>query len=175
MRCLLAILACLLCVVPLQAQAARRDPLTPAQVNQIRDLGGFPNDRVKLYTKFLDDRAEVIRGLSRRAKSPARVTRLDNELQDFTALMDELGSNLDLYSDRRSDIRDALKNLNEAAPRWLGILRTLPGEPGFELSRKEAIEDADDLAGQAKQLLAEQTAYFKAHKKQRGQERAEPQ
>ena len=51
--------------------------------------------------------------------------RLDGELQDLTALMDELGTNLDVYSDRKADIRKALKALNDAAPRWLGILRTL--------------------------------------------------
>ena len=169
------ILACLLMAVPLlHPQAARRDPLTPAQIDQIRDLGGFPDDRIKLYTKFLDDRAETIRGLTSRAKSSARATRLDNELRDFTALMDELGSNLDTYSDRHSDIRKALKELSEAPPRWLGILRALPPERGFDLTRKEAIESTDDLADQAKRLLTEQEAYFKEHKKQSGQEREEP-
>ncbi len=62
--------------------------------------------------------------------------------------MDELGSNLDEYSDRKADMRKALKPLNEASQRWLGILRALAGEPAFELSRKEAIESADDLADQ---------------------------
>ena len=37
--------------------------------------------------------------------------RLDNELQDVATLMDELGSNLDEYSDRHADIRLALKPL----------------------------------------------------------------
>ncbi len=169
------ILACLILVAPLlHAQKEKRDPLTPAQVDQIRDLGGFPDDRVRLYTKFLDDRAEGIKGLTNRARSAARVSRLDNELQDFTALMDELGSNLDLYSERRSDIRKSLKALSEAAPRWLGILRALPAERGYDLARKEAIESTDDLAGQAGKALIEQEAYFKAHRNESGQEREEP-
>ena len=88
--------------------------------------------------------------------------------------MDELGSNLDVYSDRKADIRKALKNLNEAAPRWLGILRALAGEPGFDVARKEAIESGEDLADQAKRLLTEQTEYFNQHKQEQGQERAEP-
>ena len=78
------------------------------------------------------------------------------------------------YTDRNADIRKALKNLSEAAPRWLGILRTLAGEPGFELARKEAIESGEDLADQAKRLLTEQTDYFNAHKEEKGQDRAEP-
>lgn len=175
MRYSAPILICLLLAPPfLHPQAARRDPLTPAQIDQIRDLGGLPDDRIQLYTKFLDQRAETIKGLIHRAKTAARATRLDNELQDFTALTDELDSNLDLYSDRRSDIRKALKELGEATSRWLLILRSLPPERGFDLARKESIESTDDLAGQSMRLLADQDAYFKEHKTQSGQEREEP-
>jgi len=85
--------------------------------------------------------------------------------------MDETGSNLDQYSDRHSDIRKALKPLTEATPRWLNILRTLPGESGFDLSRKEAIESGEELADQANRLLHEQEAYFALHKDEKNQER----
>jgi hypothetical protein len=168
------LLACLCCTVPLFAQKEQREPLTEAQIDQIREAGIFPLDRVKLYTKFLDEHAEVIKGLTNRAKSAQRSRRLDDELQDFTALMDELGSNLDTYSDRRADIRKSLKPLADASDRWLGILRALAGEPGFDLSRKEAIESGEDLSDQAKRLLTEQTEYFNLHKDEQGQDRAEP-
>jgi hypothetical protein len=89
-------------------------------------------------------------------------------LQDFTALMDETGSNLDQYSDRHSDIRKALKPLTDATPRWLSILRVLPGESGFDLARKEAIESGEELADQATRLLHEQDDYFAAHIRRKG-------
>jgi hypothetical protein len=158
----------------LAAQKDKPQPLTEPQIEQIREAGIYPDQRIGLYTKFIDQHAETVKSLSFRAKSAARVTRLDTELQDLTALMDELGSNLDEYSDRKADLRKSLKNLNEAAPRWLNLLRALAGEPGFELSRKEAIESCDDLADQAKRLLTEQTDYFNAHKDEKGQQRAEP-
>jgi hypothetical protein len=164
----------LFCTATCLAQKDKREPLTEAQVEQIREAGVFPDDRVGLYTKFIEEHAATIKGLTARGKSGSRAQRLDGELQDLTALMDELGTNLDVYSDRKADIRKALKGLNDAAPRWLGILRTLAGEPGFELSRKEAIESVEDLADQAKRLLTEQTDYFNAHKDEQGQERAEP-
>ena len=88
--------------------------------------------------------------------------------------MDEDGSNLDTYSERHADIRKALKALTEATDRWLGILRALPGELSFDEARKEAIESGEDLADQAKRLLAEQTEYFNLHKDEQGQDRAEP-
>jgi hypothetical protein len=163
-----------LLAVPLLAQKDKPEPLDEKEIEQIREAGIYPIDRVSLYTKFLNEHADVIKGLTNRAKSPARSRRLDDELQKFTALMDELGSNLDVFSDRHADIRKSLKPLNEAAPRWLGILRTLAGEPGFDLARKEAIESGEDLADQAKRLLAEQTEYFSLHKDEQGQDRAEP-
>jgi hypothetical protein len=159
---------------PLRAQKDKPEPLNDKEIEQIREAGIDPNERVSLYTKFLNEHADTIKSLTNRAKSPARGRRLDDELQNLTALMDELGSNLDVFSDRHADIRKALKPLNEAAPRWLGTLRALAGEPGFDLARKEAIESGEDLTDQAKRLLTEQTEYFDLHKDERGQDRAEP-
>jgi hypothetical protein len=88
--------------------------------------------------------------------------------------MDEFGANLDVYSDRHADIRKSLKPLPEATQRWLAILRAIAGESGFDLARKEAIESGEDLADQATRLLTEQTEYFKLHKDEQGQDRAEP-
>ncbi len=169
-----AALFCLWLVPALLAQKDKPEPLTEAQVEQIREAGIAPNDRVSLYTKFLNEHADVIKGLTNRAKSPARAKRLDEELQILTALIDELGSNLDTFSDRHADIRKALKPLGEDSERWLTILRALAGEPSFDLARKEAIESDDDLADQARRLLTEQTEYFKLHKDEQGQDRAEP-
>ena len=172
--CLSASLLCLLHIVPLLAQKEKREPLTEAQVELIREAGIDPGERVKLYTKFVDEHVNTIKGLTNRAHSAARVHRIDDELLDLTALMDELGSNLDVYTDRKADIRKALKPLAENTQRWLGVLRALAGEPGFDLSRKEAIESGEDLADEASRLLREQTEYFALHKDEQGQERAEP-
>lgn len=156
------------------AQQEQREPLTQAQIEEIREAGIYPADRIKLYTKYLGERADGLKALVSRARSEARAQRIDNELKDFTALMDELGSNLDQYGDRHADIRAALKPLNEAIPGWEAILRALPGEMSFDLSRKDALEAIDDLADQAKHLQDEQNEYFRTHKEEKGQERAEP-
>jgi hypothetical protein len=169
-----AFLLCLLVAAPVLPQKGKREPLTEAQVEQIAEAGIDPIGRVNLYTKFLNEHADVIKDLTNRGKSPARSRRLDDELQNFTALMDELGSNLDTYSDRHADIRKSLKPLTEATQRWLVILRALAGEPGFDLSRKEAIESGEDMADQVKRLLQEQTDYFNLHKDEQGQDLAEP-
>ena len=153
------------------AQHIRTAALSETEVEAVREASVFPVERVNLYTKFLEQRATKIKDLGSRPKSSQRVLKLDDLLQDFTALMDEMGSNLDQYSDRHSDIRKALKPLTEATPRWLSILRVLPGESGFDLARKEAIESGEELASEATRLLHEQEEYFATHKDEKGQER----
>ena len=180
MRCLRPFFI-VLCVVlltplaqPLLAQKNKPEPLTETQVDQIAEAGIDPNQRVILYPKFLNERADTIKSLTKRSKSPARAKRIDDELQNLTALMDEFGSNLDVYSDRHADIRKGLKPLPDETQKWLGILRALIGEPSFDEARKEAIESGEDLADQAKRLLSEQTEYFNLHKDEQHQDRAEP-
>jgi hypothetical protein len=157
------------------AQQQRRDPLTPAQVDEIRAAGIYPAERIKLYIKFLDERASPLQKLAARGRSINRTHELDGQLQDFTALLDELASNLEQYGGRMADLRPAMRPLNEACARWLQMLRALPAEPGYELALKEAIESASDLAADAARVRAEQEAYFAQHKDAAGQQRAEPQ
>jgi hypothetical protein len=174
MRILAAILLSLLIAAPLTGQREKREPLTDAQQQQIAEAGIDPVGRIDLYVKFINERADTIKGLTTRAHTSARGTRLAGELQDFAALMDELGDNLDLYTDRKADIRKSLKPLNESIERWQAMLKALPSEPAFEISRQDAIESSSDLADQARQITADQTAYFDLHKDEKGQDRAEP-
>jgi hypothetical protein len=174
MRTLVAILLSLLIAAPLVAQKEKREPLTEAQQDQIAEAGIDPVARVDLYVKFLDDHSDTIKGLTTRAHTAARIQRLNGELEDFAALIDELGDNLDVYSGRKADIRKSLKGLNEGIARWQAVLHGLPSEPGFELSLKEAFDSIGDLSDSAKQITADQEAYFKAHPDEKGQDRYEP-
>ncbi len=174
MRNLIIIAVSLLIAAPLHAQKEQREPLTPAQQDQVAEAGIDPVARVGLYVKFLDEHSDSIRGLITRAHSAARVQRLNNDLEDFSALADELDDNLDVYSGRKADIRKSLKGLNEGIARWQAILRALPSEPGFELSLKEAFDAVGDLSDQAKQIGVDQDAYFKAHPDEKNQDRYEP-
>ena len=81
----------LLSVGPLLAQKEQRQTLTPTEIEQIREAGIDPDERIKLYTKFVDEHVESIAALTKRPCSSARVYRLDNDLQNLASLMDELG------------------------------------------------------------------------------------
>ena len=159
-----------LLAAPLAAQRQVRDPLTPAQAEEIAKAGIDPNERVHLYTRYLDQHADAIKALAKRADTPARNKTMAGDLEDLANLMDELGSNLDVYSDRKADIRKALKPLNEAVQRWQALLKGLPSESTFDLARTDALDSSNDLADQAKQMTQDLDNYFKEHKDQAGQE-----
>jgi len=175
MRSFVAILVLIFAAAPLLAQKVKRDPLTPAQAQKIAEAGIDPPGRINLFTKFLNEHADDIAKLAKRAGTPARNHRLNETLENFTALMDELGDNLDTYSDRKADLRKALKPLDKSIQHWQEILHGLPGDPGFQIALADAIASSNDLAAQTKQLIQDQDTYFKEHKKQAGQERAEPE
>ena len=160
--------------VPLLGQKEHRQPLNEVQIDKIREAGIDPDARIKLYAQFVGEHVEAIKSLVPRRQSNARAKRMDDELQDLTALMDELGSNLDQYGERKADLRRSLKALSEQSKQWAETLNTIPSEPGFDLSRKEAVDSGKDLADQVTQMLKEQTEYFALHKDEKGQDRAEP-
>ena len=172
---LTALAMCLACTAPVRAQRQRHDPLTPAQVDKIREAGIAPQLRLKLYAQFVDEHLDGIKRLTVRAHTRAWEHRMDSELQNLTALMDELGSNLDQYADRKADIRKALKSLTGDTQRWKAQLKALPPSRIYDLSLKEAIASVGDISDDASESLKDQTQYFKEHKDQQGQEWAEPQ
>ncbi len=170
----LTFLLLLFAAPPLHPQRDQRETLTAAQQEQIAEAGIDPDARIALYTKFTSEHAQTIEGLGKRHEA-GRGRRLDSELQDFASLIDELASNLDEYGGRKADLRKALKGLDEAIPRWQAILRGLPQDSAYEISRNDAGDALGDLADQAQKLTAEQEAYFKEHKDAKGQDREEPQ
>jgi hypothetical protein len=174
MRMPFAILTALIISLPLAAQKDKPEPLTETQQDQLAQAGIDPVARIGLYVKFIDEYSDTIKSITTRAHSEARVRRLNGELQNFSALMDELGDNLDVYSERKADIRKALKPLGEGVARWQESLHGLPSEPGFEVSLKDALDSASDLSDQARQITTDQDAYFKAHPDEKGQDRYEP-
>jgi Mg2+ and Co2+ transporter CorA len=155
-------------------QKSQQDPLTPAQVEEIREAGIDPNTRILLYAKYVNQHMDAIKDLVKEGLSRSRSVKMDNELQRITALSDELSSNLDQYGSRKADIRKALKKVTDDLPKWTQAIQGLPANSTFDLSRKDALESLQDMRDDATQMLTEQRAYFKEHKDQRGQERAEP-
>ena len=151
--------------VPHAAHAQRpKDPLTPAQEEQVRDVADQPDDRVKLYIKFIEERTDSIHRTVLRPRTQHPGIDIHNSLEEFTRLVDELQDNLDAYDESHSDIRKSLKVLLEHAAKWPVILQEPPGSPEYDFARKTALDAVDSTTQAATELLKSQEEYFSKHK-----------
>ena len=109
------------------ASARRRDPLTEAEADQIRQAALEPYKRLQLYIKFTGARLDAIEQLRADTRqADGRGRKIHDLLEDFTSLMDEINENLDQYQGRqlskddRKDFRKGLKEMITACDAWDG-------------------------------------------------------
>jgi hypothetical protein len=149
----------------LSAQAQRsRDPLTPDQEEQVRAVADQPDERVKLYIKFIEERTEAIHRAVVRPVTQHPGVVIHDHLEDFTRLVDELQDNLDAYDESHSDVRKSLKLLLEHEPKWTAVLEEPPGSPEYDFARKSATDAVASTDEAANALLKSQEEYFSKHK-----------
>jgi septation ring formation regulator EzrA len=144
----------------------QNDPLSEDEIQQIRDNKTNPNERIKLYQKFIDQRLDAIRQLSG-PKSDNERAQVRDKLEEFTRLCDELQDNLDTYDEAHADIRKSLKELVADTARWPDALKAAGADPSYDFAHKTALEAAKSAADEVHQLSLEQDVYFDAHKKER--------
>ena len=157
----------LISLVKLSSGQDKDDPLTEAQVEQLREVADQPIERVKLYMKFIEQRTDAIAemvGDTRIQNKPPKIRKL---LQEYTRLVDELQDNLDNYDETHADIRKALKELVPAGKKWLDVINKPPPDPVYDFPRKTAADVSESLVDQATKLQTDQDKYFAEQKKQK--------
>ncbi|MBZ5646737.1 MAG: hypothetical protein LAN37_05870 [Acidobacteriia bacterium] len=91
------------------AQRLRRDPLTEAEADHLREVAQEPEKRIKLIIKFAQARLEAIEQLRGDPKmAEGRGKKIHDLLEDFTVIVDELDDNVDMYAKRKDDISKSL-------------------------------------------------------------------
>ena len=160
-------LACFLYAAAAPAQKAH-DPLSGGQADQVRDLGDHPVDRLKLFLKFVNQRAAAIKELTPDSTENSRPTELRSRYEEFTRLADELADNVDTYDGDHADIRKALRAIVESSAKWPAILKAPAPDSAYDFARKTALDAAASSSEQAQKLLASEEAYFAAHKDEAG-------
>src|SRR5215469_14463190 len=154
-------------VLTVVASARKRDPLTEAETDQLREYAMEPQKRLKLYIKFAEARIEAIDQLRTDPKlADGRGKKIHDLLEDFTAILDEINDNLDTYEGRpldktdRKDFKKGLKDVIEASDKFDLKLRTLKSatesdpqakkeslDYGFALAdAQEALKSSADMA-----------------------------
>jgi hypothetical protein len=114
------------------ASARRRDPLTEAEADQLRDVAQEPGKRLKLYINFAEARLTSIDELRADPKQAnGRGRKIHDLLEDFTAILDEINDNLDTYQGRpltkddRKELHKGLKEVIQAGDKFEAKLKEL--------------------------------------------------
>lgn len=152
----------LLCTT-LHAQR-NKDPLNDAESDQIADARDQPNERIKLYQKFIQQRIDAIKQLGPNPSADDLKAQLRAKYEEFTHLCDELQDNLDTFDEAHADMRKALKDLVPAAAKWPDVLNQASADRTYDFSRKTALDCAQSTSDEAKQLYESQKKYFAEHK-----------
>ncbi len=169
--------------VPASAQRRRRDPLTPIETDQLREVSPEPEKKLKLYVDFARARMVAIEQLRKDPKlAPDRGQRIHDLLEDFTNIIDELDNNLGDFAAKRADERKALKGVIEAGSEFQLKLRTLKEAPGsdpslvqearaYSFMLTDATEAVETILEDARATLDKQNAAVKAAQEKAAQER----
>jgi hypothetical protein len=157
---------------PLFAQH-RRDPLNPAEIDQLRDAMLEPDQRLKLYVSFVRDRMNKLEQMRADPKTTDRAAKTHDMLADFLAVYDELNDNIDMYVGRKDDIRKPLKLIIEADTEFQAKLRSLKDSANtdaaesrqYEFLLTNAIDTVDSSADDHRKTVTEVEEYLKRKKK----------
>jgi len=169
----LGVIVALLCAACPWAGAQRHhDPLTGAEMDQIRDTSWEPKLRLPLYVQFVRARLVKLEEMRSDPKTVNRAQQTHDLLDDFQLLYDELNDNIDTYIDRHDDIRKPLKTIIDADTEFQAKLRALKNAPGvsvqeasqYEFVLNNAIDTVDGSIEDHRKLLADQEEEAKQKK-----------
>jgi hypothetical protein len=166
----------LLCLTAAPASSQRRDdPLTPEEIDQLRDTAVEPEPRMKLYVQFARARLVKLEQMRADPKVTNRPHQTHTLLEEFLTVYDELNDNLDNFEGRKSDLRKALKAVIEGDTEFQAKLRALKDDPraskeessDYQFVLSNAIETVDNSANDHRKLLTEQEEIWRHKKKGR--------
>jgi hypothetical protein len=151
----------------------RSDPLSPAEIDKLRDQAQEPNLRLKLFVEFARNRLDAIDKVRSDPKVTDRGVATHERLQDFLDVYDEMNENIDAFEDQKADLRKVLKLVCDADVEFQAKLRafqtsesaTKDGFKTYEFLLQTALETVDGSAKDHRQLLAEQEESAKHRKK----------
>jgi hypothetical protein len=160
---------------PLWSQIHDRDPLTDAEVDQLRETAIEPEKRLKLMVDFTKARMTSLEQVRTDPKAKDRGKRMHDLLEDISTLVDEIDDNVDDYNERAADLRKPLKQVVEMDSDFqakLHELRNVESDPknideasDYKFALDDAIESVDQSATTSRKLLDEQNVKFAKKKK----------
>jgi DNA-binding ferritin-like protein len=168
----------LLAIAPVLSRSlaqSKKDPLTERQIEDVREAGDQPLERIKLFVGYVDERAKEIHTLSADAVAQNKNVRIHNLLDEFTRLSDDLQDNMDNFDQQHADLRKELKEIVDKTTEWATVLNEPKPSAQYDFVRKTAIDSNQSAHETATQMLADETKYFAEKKKEEKEQQKEEQ
>jgi hypothetical protein len=143
---ILILLAFTLClrasVASPRAFAQQRDYLTDEEADKIREVR-TPNERIKLYLAFAEDRLkkfdyELNRSVPERRRSEV----LNGLLNGYVGCVDDGADQIDFAREKQMDVHEALKLMKAKYPQFLTQLQKYGKDSPDYDSYKDTLDDA---------------------------------
>jgi hypothetical protein len=144
----------------------RRDPLTEAESDQIRQATIEPPKRIKLMLTFATARLTAIDQIRANPNlQKEQTTQIHDLIEDFASIVDELDDNVTMFDERNEDLRKVLKTVVESNTDWQLRLRALRETSGtnlkdYEFVLQDATESVTESAASTRETLQSQNARF---------------
>jgi hypothetical protein len=151
------------------------DPLNQHEIDQLREATIEPDKRLKLFITFARERLASMEKDRSDPKVTNRAEVTHEWLADFSQLYDELNDNIDMYVDRKEDLRKPLAAVIEADTEFQSKLHALKDAAGvspkeaaqYEFVLSTTLEALDSGVENHRQLLQQQEEAAKNKKKKK--------
>jgi hypothetical protein len=166
-----ALLVCLLLAVPL---AAQHDFLTADEIEKIRDAQE-PNLRLKLYSQFARERADLLKNLFNKDKA-GRSALIHDTLDEYCKILDAIDTVTDDALSRKVDVKLGLDAVASEEKQMLPYLQKVADSHPRDLERydfllKQAIDATTDSLEAAQEDLGKRTQDVVAREQKEKQDR----
>jgi hypothetical protein len=159
---------------PLRSQR-RDDPLTPEEIDQLRDTAIEPEKRMKLFVAFARARLVALEKMRSDPKATDRARQTHRLLEEFVIIYDELNDNLENFDERKADLRKAIKTVIEGDTEFQAKLRGLKDDARaskeeaaqYQFVLSNAIESVDSSADDHRKMATGQEEVWKHRKKEK--------
>jgi acyl transferase domain-containing protein len=156
---MLLVAATVVCARSAHAQEAKKDYLTDAEGDRIRDAV-TPPERMKLFVIFADDRLKKFQyELTRTVPEGRRAEILNGLLNAYAGCIDDAADQIEVAREKQVDIRAALKNMQSKGKEFLEALQKInQGGPEYDIYKEtlqDAIEGTQDALADVDKALKE--------------------
>ncbi len=174
MKGILLVVAMAALLTPALAQR-HHDPLSDLEIDQLRDSNQEPEKRLKLIIGFARARLASLEQARSDPNTTDRAQATHDWLADFVDIYDELNGNIDMYVDRKDDLRKALGAVIEGDAEFQTRLRALKDDISnkkeqtrpYEFVLTSAVESVDNSIRDHRELLKQQEVAWKNRKKKK--------